>query len=172
MYVEHSARPIPTEAQWAWLAGLFEGEGSFDFNHKNGVRVCIWMADRDVLEAVDRLVPSPRGIKLRQRSGPNWRPIYVWLLSSKKPVTDFLDGIGPWLGCRRGLKAQEALSRLARNRGQRQVTHLDAADTLARQDRALALRHEGYLFREIGEILGDVTGARARQLTVLAAQRH
>lgn len=108
---------IVSEVDWAWLAGLFEGEGCFNFHSKRSVRAMIAMTDRDVLERVDRLVPSPSGVRLRRIANPKHSAQYVWAITARDDVIAFIEGIRPWLLERRGKRADEALARLAENRG-------------------------------------------------------
>lgn len=105
------------EPNWAWIAGLFEGEGSIDING-NKVTLRIQMVDHDVLTKLNEMVPSPSGLKrtIRTDNG-NCQPIYRWHLCSKEPVTIMLEAILPHMGQRRSARIHEALDALALNRG-------------------------------------------------------
>jgi hypothetical protein len=109
---------ILSDADWAWLAGLFEGEGTIGFNVGASVAVAIAMTDEDVLRTVDRLVPSPGGLRYnaRDKRNPRHKPQWSWRLSARDDVRTFLEGILPRLHGRRAARAQDALERLSRNR--------------------------------------------------------
>jgi hypothetical protein len=116
--------------EWAWLAGIFEGEGSIHFSNVNSVQVKIGMTDKDVLETVDRLFPSPNG--LRHRPYEYKKDQWFWMVSSKEAVEEYLQGILPFLLSRRRARAEEGLERLARNRGARSKrTHCPRGHPLA-----------------------------------------
>ena len=97
--------------EWAWLAGLFEGEGCIHFSNRASVYLLISMADRDVIEAVDRLYPSPSG--LRMRTFEHKKTQWVWQVSERDVVRGFLEGIRPYLYSRRTERLEAALARLA-----------------------------------------------------------
>jgi hypothetical protein len=101
--------------RWAWLAGLFEGEGYICFCNKNGVSVRIGMTDEDVIDTVHRLFPTSSTYRREMKN--RVKPLYVWQVTNKVGVTDFLEGVLPYLHERRGARAREALERLKHNRG-------------------------------------------------------
>jgi hypothetical protein len=107
-----------TEAEWAWCAGLFEGEGCITFEAKTAIRLAINMTDRDVPERLDSLWPSPGGVRLmRMTEAERPKPMWHWRISSRDRVRGFLIGIYPWLGARRRARADEAMKRLGGNPG-------------------------------------------------------
>lgn len=107
-----------TETETAWLAGLYEGEGSAccrQYVTKAGqnqtyVRVSIAMTDRDVLERVDLMFPSPSGLKVRVRNDGIRKPLFYWGLSRRELVAEFLRTILPFLGERRTAQAVKVLA--------------------------------------------------------------
>lgn len=103
--------------EWAYLGGLFEGEGNIAFTNTNSAQVRIRMTDKDVIENVDRLVPSPRGIL--HYDFDHKKTIYGWQLSSRAEVRAFLIAVRPYLGERRRAKVDNALTRLVANLGAR-----------------------------------------------------
>ena len=57
-----------TETQWAWIAGIFEGEGCFSFTNK--WPVCyIQMTDKDVMEKISSYLDVPIGKPKKLKSG-------------------------------------------------------------------------------------------------------
>jgi hypothetical protein len=103
------------EHDWAWLAGLFEGEGTIGFPGDSvSVQIRIGMTDEDVIETVQGLFPgSPFRRDLLNRK----KPLFVWSISSRDKCKDFLVGVLPYLHARRRERAIDALGRLERNPG-------------------------------------------------------
>ena len=64
-----------TEAEWAWLGGLFEGEGCIAWTGKNSVTLTVNMTDRDVVERVLSATATGRlrgPYRLREKVKPMW----------------------------------------------------------------------------------------------------
>jgi hypothetical protein len=97
------------ETDAAWLAGLFEGEGSFYIAKNGGTRLTIRMCDLDVIERVDALFPCTK-IQVVHPKGAKTQ--YAWRLSNPDKVRAFIALILPWLGERRTAKALELLMHL------------------------------------------------------------
>jgi hypothetical protein len=114
--------PSLTQAEWAWCAGLFEGEGCIAFNGRSSVTLTVASIDRDVVDSLDSLWPSPSGLRPIPKSDGS-KLQWGWHVSARDRVRGFLVGVRPWLGERRGARADEALARLAANRGQGKWTH-------------------------------------------------
>lgn len=106
-----------TPVEWAWCAGLFEGEGTIALTSYNGVQVAVAMTDRDVVERLDALWPAPHGVRERARRAEHHKQSYIWKLSTGSRVRGFLEGIYPHLGVRRRARVEEALARLEHNTG-------------------------------------------------------
>lgn len=101
------------DCEWAWVAGLFEGEGSIIFTGKNSVTLVIALTDEDVLRKAAAIaeVGAVRGPY--QNKGQK-TPVYWWQIANCIEVEIFLDQVMPWLGERRLAKAVGALERIAR----------------------------------------------------------
>lgn len=112
-----------TDVEVAWLAGLYEGEGTAytqtkEYQRAGGtgvgisttVRVAICMTDRDVLERVQSLFPSPSGIRERQRAAEHKRQ-YEWRIGRRDDVARFLRLVLPHLLERRAAQARDVLAR-------------------------------------------------------------
>lgn len=101
--------------QWAWLAGIFEGEGTIAFCGKSGVMVRIGMTDKDVIDTIHRLYPAPSKwlIETKHRI----KPLYMWQIADRDDCRDFLGHVMPYLHARRRARAEAALQRLESNRG-------------------------------------------------------
>ena len=93
-----------TESEIAWIAGIFEGEGSVGI-YGRGVCVYIAMTDKDIIERIHTLFPSPQGVRVRQRQSGR-KPIYEWRIRQRQLVAEFLLLIMPWLGMRRRAQCQ------------------------------------------------------------------
>ena len=105
------------DVQWAWFAGIFEGEGTITEQGANTVSLRVQMTDEDIILRAHALCggtvysypPGPIGNK------PLWR----WTVSSKEDVERVLEKIMPYLGIRRGEAAAKAVERLKSNKGSR-----------------------------------------------------
>jgi hypothetical protein len=109
---------LPTrEAEIAWAAGLFEGEGCITFAGRASVYARLHMGDRDVVERFARIVGlGSRHIGVTGPRG-NRKATYYWDLGDKRDVRALLEMLLPWLGERRGEKARAALKRLDKCHG-------------------------------------------------------
>lgn len=97
----------------AWLAGLFEGEGSMEIGKNGMVRVCIRMADLDVIERVNAMIPAHRiqvVVPKPAKAGYSQpKTQYAWRVSGPI-VRDILTMLLPWFGTRRAARAREVIS--------------------------------------------------------------
>lgn len=106
-----------TEAETAWVTGVFEGEGSISFVGKQGVTVKVSMTDEDVIRRLHRITG------VGQVGGPyagTNKPRYVWYCGAKQEVLWLLLEMLPWLGERRTARATGALARVVLPRTRRQ----------------------------------------------------
>lgn len=103
---------MSTDAELAWAAGLFEGEGSFHVTTtKWGSRIAsmgISMSDRDVLEQFQRIVNSGR-VRGPQFRGAHRKPMYTIDIAERAAVKRVTLEFMPWLGRRRSGRAREIL---------------------------------------------------------------
>lgn len=114
------SRPVMrelTEAEAAWIAGIYEGEGCLQRNltrNGNSESICwqlkIAMSDFDV---IDRLA-SLAGIGSVQKETvpriPGRKLMARWCVSSRADVLAVVQAIRPWLGHRREARADEFLA--------------------------------------------------------------
>lgn len=98
-----------TDLEVGWLAGIFEGEGSAGA-YGRSVEAQISMTDRDVIERVQRLFPSPQGVTVRRRLSRH-KLMYTWRLRRREDVAAFLRTILPLLAARRTKQARVVLAR-------------------------------------------------------------
>lgn len=99
----------------AWLAGLFEGEGSMEIGKNGMTRICIRMTDLDIIERVNTMIPArqisvviPKPAKAGY-SQPKTQ--YAWRVSGPA-VKDILTLLLPWFGERRAARAREVISHI------------------------------------------------------------
>lgn len=105
---------MATDAEIAWAAGLFEGEGCFRFT---GPRVgksrvamlTIQMTDRDTMKRFRDAVDAGR-LRGPQDRGPGRKPIYAVDIAAREDVQRIIGAFLPWLGERRAAKARELLA--------------------------------------------------------------
>jgi hypothetical protein len=91
----------------AWMAGLFEGEGSIYFDKSNKQwRMKLKMTDEDV---VNRFHKYSGCGKVYYEPNKNFKPAWNWVLFRQKEVKDFLIQLLPYFGERRACKALNAL---------------------------------------------------------------
>jgi hypothetical protein len=108
-----------TDADIAWAAGLFEGEGYITmFRMKahvlHSIRLGIQMTDRDVLEKFCEIVECGKVGGPHRYSRPHHKPTYVWGIGNRTDVERILLAFLPWLGERRSAKAREMLAEIAK----------------------------------------------------------
>ena len=98
----------PTDA--AWMAGLFEGEGSIVFHGKNAVELVLSMTDEDVILRLQEVAGAGSVVP---RVRPGIQKTFVWSVTDKQNAIRLLWVMLPWFGDRRGLRALAAIERLA-----------------------------------------------------------
>jgi hypothetical protein len=89
-----------------WLAGLLEGEGTFDLHRGKYPRVRVAMTDRDVVGRAATLFGS--SIRLTLRTAPH-RPMWHAEIQGQKAVL-VMRAVLPFMGARRSAKIAEILS--------------------------------------------------------------
>lgn len=97
-----------SERDLAWLAGIWDGEGTITLtrgsgrNHKVGMAVCVSNTNTAIMERVEGLVSAivGRPIRARLRPCPSFarrRPIYRLQVASKADVRKFCETLHPYL---------------------------------------------------------------------------
>lgn len=105
-----------TPAEIAWLAGIYEGEGSCAITSGRAIRVEIVMTDQDVMERIQRLTGLGSVRSLPQRD-EKYKRVYRWSVGSLDAV-EFLNAVMPWLGQRRAERAEKAVANWTANKRQ------------------------------------------------------
>lgn len=114
---------MATEAEIAWAAGIFEGEGCICWStptdglpgkQRPQARLTVCMTDRDVLERFLHVI-GRGAINDKKKPPMYWKPHYKqqweWSVRSWPDVTAVLALLRPWLCGRRSQKADEILAR-------------------------------------------------------------
>lgn len=101
---------MATRDEWAWLAGLFEGEGCILLTAKNSVTLTVKMTDLDVLERAARVAEAGSFMAPVDREGT--KRLFTWQVSCSDDAERLLNEMLPWFGERRSSRALAALERL------------------------------------------------------------
>jgi hypothetical protein len=105
-----------TQSEVAWVAGIYEGEGSCWTTKGRAFHIAIVMTDFDVVRRLHLLV-GVGTLKEGRHKDPTHKPYLTWSVGSRDGI-DFLNTIMPWLGERRTAKAVEAIDRWHNNKSQ------------------------------------------------------
>lgn len=84
--------------EWAWAAGLFEGEGSLTPSG-NGWAAKLGTTDEDVIRRFHEVVGCGTVYGPWQRGA--FKPIWQWTCTDKAGLERVAERLGPWLGERR-----------------------------------------------------------------------
>ena len=107
---------MATDAEIAWAAGLFEGEGSWGvYGQTRGTVMAtatLGMTDRDVVEKFCRIV-GVGAIHVRPHQRGNRKTMYVWTVGKAESVRTIVEMFQPWLGERRRERGTEVLRLIA-----------------------------------------------------------
>lgn len=97
---------IVMEEKFAWLAGIFEGEGSIGAKYQargrtNQVRLIIQMTDKDIVERVaDIWEAKVRQVKRHSKFKDHYKTQYATEICGSR-ADAIIEIIGPLLGARR-----------------------------------------------------------------------
>ena len=119
--MERELRFVVRSAEFAWAAGLFEGEGSLSRNPQEGRRgrakwvLAVGMTDQDVVERFHAAVGglgAVRGPYVSRKDGVLHKPTWQWSCAKRAHVYALAAALYPNLGERRQAKFREALAEL------------------------------------------------------------
>lgn len=99
-----------SEAAVAWAAGLFEGEGCIGHRKDGGTELSVEMTDEDVVRRFAEIVGVGNVSARAERNG--WQATCRWSSSDRWDVSTVLRALRPFMGERRGRKADEELERI------------------------------------------------------------
>lgn len=103
--------PLSSQAEIAWAAGVFEGEGSVSWNERNHqARFSMAMTDRDVMERFISIIGSRATLTMSKLRDPKYKTIFQWacLYDEFEPLCELFR---PWLCNRRLNKMTEVLEK-------------------------------------------------------------
>ena len=104
-----------TNTQIAWVAGLFEGEGSIHIRPtQRGVVLSLSSTDLDILNRLQELTGGLIRQKIRRSAPAHWKPVWEWKLHSISETKALLNSLLPYFGERRACKTLDALDQLDR----------------------------------------------------------
>ena len=109
-------------SQWAWIAGLIEGEGCFSLTDTNPSPVfTITMSDEDVIAKLAELL----GVKYKVKSPRNERCQTMYHITVRKQSFNewLISGIYRWMGKRRQAKLQDCIA-YYQTKGSQELNHL------------------------------------------------
>lgn len=105
-------KPHQPDADLAWAAGLFEGEGCVSaYVRRNGsvqMQIRLEMTDGDVVERF-ALIMGCGNVSIRPPQREHWLPLHSWRVYEAEKVRDCIQRLLPFLGKRRTARAQEVL---------------------------------------------------------------
>lgn len=93
----------------AWFAGLFEGEGTCGIG-KDFALLQVAMTDYDIMERINQMYPTVRGLRPIRKTQEHHRPAWIWGRYSREGIREVLNEILPYLGKRRTARAHEVLA--------------------------------------------------------------
>jgi hypothetical protein len=103
------------DIQFAWAAGLFEGEGCISLSRSNkgdhvrDVRLTVVNTDLDVLERFQATIGRGSISEMNSKSNLGSKQRWQWRLSRQVDVALLLRRMMPFLGQRRAAKARAVL---------------------------------------------------------------
>jgi len=110
--------PEPLTAAWAWAIGLFEGEGCITIAHARSAsgrvypqaRLHLCSTDEDVVRRFHRTVEVGTVRVAHDMERRGYKRQWRWMIGARADVRYLLSMFLPHLGCRRELRAIEALT--------------------------------------------------------------
>lgn len=96
-----------TEAELAWIAGVYEGEGCLTHNKKCW-SLRVGMTDRDVIDRLQAMTGMGR-VTTNPREKQGGKPYHTWSVSAQQDLATLVNRMLPWMGERRRARALEYL---------------------------------------------------------------
>lgn len=113
-----------TDTEIAWLAGMYEGEGWVEVTlptHPRArtsirrARLRIGSSDLDITQRLAALSSSST-ITTRRATDPKHKTMHYWSVADMDEVSRLLTLMRPWMGNRRGKRADEVLTLISARR--------------------------------------------------------
>jgi hypothetical protein len=100
------------DAEWAWAAGLFEGEGCVASREQKGKtyhRLVVRMTDEDVIRHLHRVIGRGSVYGPYAPSKVGRKPVWEWSCTSRLDISFIVAMFWPWLGDRRRQRIREVI---------------------------------------------------------------
>lgn len=98
--------------EWAWAAGLYEGEGSVTKGkHGTTYTVSMGMTDEDIVHRFHQIIGCGKVYGPYQPKRKGSKLFWRWSVSDKEGTLRFAERILKWLGPRRQAQLEPALTR-------------------------------------------------------------
>jgi len=97
-----------TREEIIWLAGLLEGEGSFQILSQPQYRIELGMTDKDVVERAQKIMGGTMRVR-EQNQSEKWNTVYMLQNSRRLEVHEILCAILPFMGQRRQQRIQQLI---------------------------------------------------------------
>lgn len=104
------------DAEIAWVAGMYEGEGCISKTRGRGTdrflaRVQITSTDSDVLDRIGEITNAGRIYwQDMTKYGENRKPLGCWVLNRQGQIDEFFMAVCSWLGRRRREQMEDILA--------------------------------------------------------------
>lgn len=98
------------ETDWAWAAGLFEGEGSISLSKGGAVRLKLGMTDHDVVLRFAEVVGGGSVYHREEMRQVHWKACTYWETQKLALVQKIMERLLPYLGSRRTARWEEVMS--------------------------------------------------------------
>jgi hypothetical protein len=98
-------------ADIAWMAGLFEGEGTIGISCRS-IQLRVVMTDKDIIERFHKLAGCGKVRTAdmdKPYSKPHYKQQYAWYCAKREDTTRLLMDMLPYFGERRAKKALDVL---------------------------------------------------------------
>ena len=140
-----------TNENIAWVAGLFEGEGTFEIQYGNGPKgIKITSTDLDVLHNVQNIFGGKVLTAKNPEDKPHWKTKFNWVLGIDESI-EFVELILPYLGIRRSSRGSFYLTIAKEAKKIRDTFKINQAD---RHTKILELSVAGKTHKQIADAIG------------------
>jgi len=143
---------------WRYIAGFFDGEGTILL--KNGrPRIMVVQTDRVVLECIKNFAKCGNIFEVTKRK-PHWKDCWVYCISRKEDMYNFLRKIAPYLFVKKEL-AEKGILQL-----EKELIEMRKRKEkyIYRKRMAKLLRKKGLSYRAIGKELSMDWGYARRMI--------
>lgn len=140
---------IPTDLDYAWFAGIFDGEGTFSFHRGVAKSIAVQMTDQDVIERIHRLFGG--SICVSTPNNPKYKPTWRWSLY-RGTATRLIIAMYPLLCARRQDRAREFILSSRQEDQRIAKKQQKVQDT---RDQVRRLRETGLTHQKIADIIGS-----------------